>query len=875
MRIRDLSRFAVPEPVLALWESRQGAMLLPVQALAVKRHGVFGQNDGATRNLLIQAPTSSGKTFVGEMAAVETALRGRQAVYLAPLKALAEEKYLEFKEKYAAFGLKVILSTRDHRDFDGDLERGEFSVAVMVYEKLSQLLVRRPERLAQIDLVIADELEILSDPERGAMAELLLTRVLRSGCRIIGLSAVIGGAEQLAGWLNADLVRHDQRPVELRHGVLHEGTFRYRTHNGMEEGEEPLWAGSEDSWWETVAANVAGLAGRGETALVFVKSKHEARRYAAMLADRLDTGGAIAALSALRAMEATRCRDQLLETLARGVAFHSTDLAPEERRIVEEAFRTGEAKVMVSTSTLAVGLNLPAQNVFLCPEKWRYDSRLDLPWKAPILHTEYENMGGRAGRFGTGHEFGRAILVAATPFDRESYWRRYVEGDREKITPQLARGPLENPVLRLVAGQVCVTADETVDFLENTLSGRWIWAEEIPLDEVRARIRGAIHRCIDWDMLAETPEGRLQATPLGQAIASRGITLETARLLEQWLHHSQTRAWESLELLLTAALSADGRMPQVLLTAREYDHADYARRLKRALSTAIPPDLPAAKLRAQAGLPHFEEMRAMKIALLLQSWIGGAPLPQIEENFNTMAGQVLSAANQVSWIIDAAAAMAAALGLRTGFMEELQALSERVQRGLRPEILPLARALRPLELKRQTLIALDDQGLHAPETLAACGTATLEQWMTAEQARAVLDWAQTAAIQKETTMKNAVQAPPRPTPVLVIDGRRPGEFMLDGIAVQVQDKQYRLLCLLAARPGECVSYDEIYAGLWGDAVIVEDNQMHFQKRKLLKAIAAACPRRANLVAAVPKHGFRLNLAPQEVLLHPAGARTAA
>lgn len=875
MRIRDLLRFGAPESVIALWEARQGEILLPVQALAVKRHGVFGNRESAGRNLLIQAPTSSGKTFVGEMAAVETALRGRQAVYLAPLKALAEEKYHEFREKYAAFGLKVILSTRDHRDYDADLERGEFSVAVVVYEKLSQLLVRHPERLAQIDLVIADELEILSDPERGAMAELLLTRVLRSGCRIIGLSAVIGGAEQLADWLNAELVRHEQRPVELRHGVLHAGIFRYRTHNGMDEGEERLWAGNEDSWWETVAANVAGLATRGETVLVFVKSKHEARRQAAILAEQLDAGGAITALAALRALEATRCREQLLETLSRGIAFHSTDLAPEERRIVEEAFRTGEAKVMVSTSTLAVGLNLPAQNVFLCPEKWRYDTRLDLPWKAPILHTEYENMGGRAGRFGTGQTFGRAILVATTPFDRESYWRRYVEGNREKITPQLARAPLENPVLRLVAGQVCVTADETVDFLECTLSGRWIWAEEMPLDEVRAHIRAAIHRCVDWGMLAETPQGRLHATPLGHAIASRGIAQETARLLEQWLRHSEARTWDSLELLLTAALSADGRMPQVLLTAQEYDHADYARRLKRALSSDLPPGLPATKLRDQAGLPHFEEMRAMKIALFLQAWTGGAPLPEIEENYNTMAGQVLSAANQVSWIIDAAAAMAAALGLRTGFTEELQTLSEQVQRGLRLDILPLARALRPMELKRQTLLALDAAGLHTPEALAASNTATLERWMNEAQARALMDWARIAATHKETTMKSAVQAPLRPAPVLVIDGRRPGEFLLDGNAVQVQDKQYRLLCLLAARPGECISYDEIYAGLWGDAVIVEDNQMHFQKRKLLKAIVAACPRRANLVVAVPKHGFRLNLSPQEVLVHPDGARSAA
>ena len=89
-------------------------------------------------------------------------------VYLVPLRALAEEKYRDFSEKYSDYGIRVIISSRDHREFDRDLESGNFSIAVVVYEKLSQLLVRRPERLQEIELIVADELELLSDVERGA-----------------------------------------------------------------------------------------------------------------------------------------------------------------------------------------------------------------------------------------------------------------------------------------------------------------------------------------------------------------------------------------------------------------------------------------------------------------------------------------------------------------------------------------------------------------------------------------------------------------------------------------------------------------------------------------------------------------------------------
>ncbi|MDQ1257737.1 MAG: ATP-dependent helicase, partial [Candidatus Hydrogenedentes bacterium] len=238
MKMDALIRYEIPPAILGLWRERESEELLPLQELAVKRYGLFGGG-----NLLVQAPTSSGKTFIGEMAAIQAALRRKKVVYLVPLKALAEEKYREFKEKYTEYGLKVIVSTRDRREFDGDLEHGNFSIAVVVYEKLSQLLVRRPERIEEIALIVADELELLSDPERGGMAEVLLTRILQTSARVIGLSAVIGEADRLAQWLRAELVVYERRPVELRYGVLHEGTFRYRTYNEYGEGEETLLGG--------------------------------------------------------------------------------------------------------------------------------------------------------------------------------------------------------------------------------------------------------------------------------------------------------------------------------------------------------------------------------------------------------------------------------------------------------------------------------------------------------------------------------------------------------------------------------------------------------------------------------------------------------
>ena len=114
MDMIELAGYGIPAALIARWREQQGVRLLPLQEQAVRDYALFGNG-----NLLVQAPTSSGKTFVGEMAATHAALRRRKTAYLLPLKALAEEKYHEFRAKYEPYGVRIIVCTRDHRSFDG------------------------------------------------------------------------------------------------------------------------------------------------------------------------------------------------------------------------------------------------------------------------------------------------------------------------------------------------------------------------------------------------------------------------------------------------------------------------------------------------------------------------------------------------------------------------------------------------------------------------------------------------------------------------------------------------------------------------------------------------------------------------------------
>ncbi len=866
----ELIGHGVPATIASLWREQQGERLLPLQEKAVRECALFTGD-----NLLVQAPTSSGKTFVGEMAAVHAALQRRKTAYLLPLKALAEEKYRAFRARYEAYGLRVIICTRDRRAFDDAFARGDFDIAVAVYEKLDHLAAARPERLRELSLVVADELEALSDADRGAAIETLLTGLHVDGVRIIGLSAVLGAAEQPAAWLNAHLLDYGRRPVELRYGVLHEGTFRYREHNTQDEDEEALTTSHGDTPWEEVMSNVGRLAEAGERCLVFVKARREAWHGAELLARRVSLPAATTAIEKLHACEPTRSRDLLLHTLETGVAFHSADLLPAERRIVETAFRSGAAKVLVATSTLAVGMNLPARNVFVSADKWIYDPRLDLPWRAPISQAEFENMSGRAGRYAPDDveaEPGRAILVAASLFDRDALWRRYVTGRREPVASQLAQAPLEDHVLRLVASRCRRTMDGLAAFFAKTLAAHTAWAARRSDEETRFRIGAAVRRCLDTGMMQAIAENgatiavnadtdletlAFEATPAGRVTATKGVSLACARVLRHWLRLCERRDWPALDLLTALTLAPDARLRQVSLTRYEYETADYPAQLKK--QTAMLPidvDTPLNRLRNCRLAPFHDEARAIKAALFLNDWIEEMPLHEIEAAYDVSAGQIRDAAHQVSWLADAAATLADAEQLAEHFAEKVRCFSERLHHGVGETLAPVARIVSGAP--RNALLRLADAGLNTPEALHATSEDMLEPWLTPRQIHAVKQWA-------EREVKERDNEGPDSAPILLVDDTRPGRITLNGVTITLQEKQYRLIRTLAAHPGQCVSYETIYRDMWGD-VIVEDNQMHYQKRMLVKRLASVDAQYKALITTVAKRGFTLALRPEQVCL---------
>jgi helicase len=172
------------------------------------------------KNLLVCTPTASGKTLIAEIAALETIIKKKRiAVYVAPLKALANEKYKEFSRKYSHI-CKTALSIGDLDKADPYLAR--YDLIIMTSEKFDSLIRHSCTWLNDVKLIIADEIHLLNDPGRGPTLEILITmlRKLIKDLQIIGLSATIGNPEELAEWLDAELVVDSWRPVELKKGVM-------------------------------------------------------------------------------------------------------------------------------------------------------------------------------------------------------------------------------------------------------------------------------------------------------------------------------------------------------------------------------------------------------------------------------------------------------------------------------------------------------------------------------------------------------------------------------------------------------------------------------------------------------------------------------
>ena len=234
LRVDELIQHKVSESVVAKLKEFGYETLTSAQEAAIKE-GLF---EG--KNLLINAPTNTGKTFIGELAALNASQRlsRKRSFFLVPLKALADQMFQDFNKKYGKWGIKIAISTSDH--YENDVDLPSYDIVISTYEKINGLIIKQPEITQGIGLIVVDEIQHVGDNTRGIALEMLLTRlrVFSPEIQIIGLSATVSNAKSLADWLGCTLVEITKRDVELREGILYTGSepLEFRKTN-LEKGD--------------------------------------------------------------------------------------------------------------------------------------------------------------------------------------------------------------------------------------------------------------------------------------------------------------------------------------------------------------------------------------------------------------------------------------------------------------------------------------------------------------------------------------------------------------------------------------------------------------------------------------------------------------
>lgn len=322
-------------------------------------------------NYIVSAPTNSGKSMLGWLVLLQAIQQGKRAILLEPLRALAQEKRDEISRLAPAISdalgklLNIRISTGDYRNDDetffDSAPEGELIIATP--ERLEALL-RNPDNqawLETIGAVCVDEAHLICSPRRGPTLEYLLTSLLCQPAppRIILLSATLGNLDRAKEWLApCEVVKVTERYPALHKGILE-----------VKDGED---ANQTVSTW--LAESLQAPANQ---ALVFVYQTRAAEGLAKGLTEQLGSlAGTDGALS-----------------------YHSRMSVAEKER-VRQSFTEGRSRVVVTTTALAMGINLPATHVVV--------RDLTFPGAESPTLSDLMQMMGRAGR---GDQEGHAVVV--------------------------------------------------------------------------------------------------------------------------------------------------------------------------------------------------------------------------------------------------------------------------------------------------------------------------------------------------------------------------------------------------------------------------------------------------------------------------------
>jgi helicase len=655
MNLDDV-RKSLPYEVSESLESRGIREFTPPQEMALRG----GLLSGA--NMLISSPTASGKTLVAELACIRSIiLEGKKAVYIAPMKALVGEKYREFSEAYPF--VKCSMSTGDLDSTDQRL--ADSQMIFVSTEKFDSLMRHGIGWLGSIGCIVFDEVHMIGEGQRGPTLEMLMTKLFgQTKAQMIALSATVGNAGEIAEWMGAELVQSDFRPVKLFKGVVYGSSVCYKDEGSRAYKSIELEGKSAVSEARVVEDTLS----MGKQAIIFYASKRNAEAGAARLAlavgkqmqnkDELE-GLASKVLNVLE--RPTEQCIKLSGLVSKGVAFHHAGLLSEQKSLVENAFAKGLIKVICSTTTLGLGVNLPAHTV-LIKDVHRYNGF----GSDRIGINEVTQLLGRAGRprYDT---TGRGLITAPGEEQAKRLYRDYFESELDPVYSGIGVVPvLRTHILALISEEYCNNMRELSDFIGRTFYGKQ-YSDRYRIEELLEEV---VSELVRWDFVEEI-NGGIKATRLGRRVSELYIDPLSAR----WILDSIGRERDTLGSLFMLCNTLEMR-PHVKATEEAMAmFSAYAHTAK-------------GRFVLSSGDDVDDPVRAFSTALMLNDWIEEKREPEIMKKYGTTPGALFNKLSNAYWLIYSAIELARMQKARA---HDLVELNVRLRYGIKAELLDLVR----------------------------------------------------------------------------------------------------------------------------------------------------------------------------------------
>jgi superfamily II RNA helicase len=594
-----------------------------MQALGPLREG---------RPVLLAAPTGAGKTLVAEIAIEQSMQSGRRAIYTAPVKALSNQKYRDFKA-IAPEGVGIMT---------GDVTiNGGAPLLIMTTEIFRNTIFENPASLDDVDTVVFDEIHYMDDIERGTVWEESIIFAPKH-IRFVCLSATIANLDQFGEWISrtrgqqVEIIRHRERPVPLDHYLYLPGLGLRRIDGKLVLPRMPAQArgrgrGNDGPPRGGDRNAIVDLLQRDRNlpALFFCFSRRECEQRARETLHKrnLLEAGASDRIEQLfneicDVFEIVPDAElEELRSLARhGIAYHHAGMLPLHKELVERLFTSGLLQLLFATETFSLGINMPARAVVFASLR-----KFDGTGFSTLKVREYQQMAGRAGRQGIDTH---GLVISILDDDRVSPHEiaRLVGND---VEPILSRFNLSY---------------STLINLHRTLGERLFEAWERSFNNFQWSRMSAKKREKNAQKQREAIEARLRllrtlgyitdtgVTPKGDVAAViNGYELQVAELLEsgllEWLNEVQIA-------IVFASLVFEERKNELFRRLPPNVLGEHRRDIERVVENLI-------RQERELGIPPSVRPPNFRIAAAVNAWCQGKGFADMREHCTAPNGDIV------------------------------------------------------------------------------------------------------------------------------------------------------------------------------------------------------------------------------------------